>query len=804
MNTHTAIGIDLGSSRFVIGVAKKGGVEIIVNEASYRQTPCLVSFGSERRVGDRAFAHVKKELKNSIFFPHRLLGDVNASVLQQEEPFNYSRIKIREDARAQYHINYEGEQIAVTAEQAVAALFTEMTDIMALNGIENKEAVVSVPAYFNQVQRQALIDAAKIAGIEVVKLYNESSATVMNYGIFRKADLSASTPRTVAFVDFGHSKTSVYVANIWNDRAEILLEETDPNAGVRNIDLALLFFYLDKFNAKYKVDLSDNPKALYRLMEAIEKQRKILTANIEAALSIECLYEDIDFTYMMTREEFEKIAAKTLTSLENVLNKCAQWLHAHQNEKLHSVERIGGGTRIHYVEHLIEKVFKIKSVSKTLDANESVARGCTIQAAILSPLFKVAAFNVTDKILYPITIKLQYEGEEIKTKTLFDTGAEFNKTLSVSINKPSRLSIGLYVPSGTHHQPDRQIVDAFIDKINTKEAKFEAKVIFFLNKNGMALVEKAELRETYIAEEKIPVKKTTKPEEKKDAPNDGSKIEVESAPEEEFTIEKKEKVRVTSIPIQINLLYGLQAEQVQSMSHFENAIIQKERLVKETQRAKYLLESFIYNTRNKMSEGSNGIFTTPVEKEEILKVLQQAENWLYDEGVNTDKETYNKNLARLQDIAKPFYTRFKKIEEATVYYGEAISAFREFESKNADLLAHGSPIQLNEVAQKISESMSMLQEIDNLIKNFSIALVDTFDFEARKNSINKSYEQMNNVLSMIKRDKENREREEKRKQEEEKKRQEEEAKKQAQAQTNGGMDVEQGDQKPSEMEVEKQ
>jgi molecular chaperone DnaK (HSP70) len=211
-------------------------------------------------------------------------------MLQQEASFNYSRIKLKEDGRAQYHVNYEGEQITLTAEQAVAALFTEVTDILALNSIENKEAVISVPAYFNQVQRQALVDAAKVAGIEVVKLYNESSATVMNYGIFRKADLSASTPRTVAFVDFGHTKTSVYIANIWNDRAEILFEETDPNAGVRNIDLALMSFYLDKFNAKHKVDLSDNPKALYRLMEAIEKQRKILTANTEAALSIECLF----------------------------------------------------------------------------------------------------------------------------------------------------------------------------------------------------------------------------------------------------------------------------------------------------------------------------------------------------------------------------------------------------------------------------------------------------------------------------------------------------------------------------------
>ena len=803
--THSAIGIDFGSSRFVVGVAKRGGVEIMVNEASYRQTPCLVTFGSERRVGDRALAHVKKELKNAVFFPGRFLGDIGTACLQREEPFSYARVKLREDGRAQFQVGYEGEQVTIMPEQAVGALFTEALDVLAMNEIDNKEAVVSVPSYFNQVQRQAIIDAAKIAGVEVTKLYNESSATVMNYGIFRKADLSIDKPRTVAFVDFGHSKTAVYVANIWNDRAEVLFEETHPHLGVRNIDLALLLFYTQKFQQKHKIDLTDNPKAVYRMMEAIERQRKILTANIEATLSVECIYEDIDFNYIMQREEFEQIAATSLVTLEDVIKRVAVWLAQNKSEfALHSVERIGGGTRIPYVDTLLQRCFDVKSISKTLDANESVARGCAIQAAILSPLFKVAAFKVTDKIAYPIAIKLQYEGEQVKTKTLFDCGAEFNKTLSVSINKPVRLSVGLFVPPAAHSEPERQIVDAFIEGATSKESKFESKVTFFLNKNGIAVLEKAEMRENYITEEKIPVKKPaptatnntgTAPNEEK-APTeqtDGGKMNIEEPREEEFTVEKKERVRTTNIPFQCNLLYGLSPEQVKSMAHFENLIIQKEKVMKETQRAKYLLESFIYNTRNKVNEQANAKFTVPAEKQDILRFLQEAESWLYSEGVSCDKQTYEKNLAKLQEASKSFYSRFKKMEELGVYHAEALPAFEQYEAKNSELLVHGTAAQLNEVGQKIRESLGLLKELAGLLHNFSIPAVDQFDLEGRKTVVSKNYEQMNSILSSIKRDKETREREEKKRQEDEKRKQEEDAKKQKEASNkpnNGKMEVE--------------
>jgi molecular chaperone DnaK (HSP70) len=739
--THSAIGVDIGSSRFVVAVAKKGGVEVIVNEASYRQTPCIVTYGQERRLGDRSLAHIKKELRNSIFYPTRLLGDISATVLQHEEAFNYSQIRIREDSRAQFHVKYEGEDIAITAEQAVGALFTEMIDVLELNNIDNREMVISVPSYFNQVQRQALIDAANIAGVEVIKLYNESSATVMNYGIFRKSDLSIDKPRTVAFVDVGHSKTSVYIANIWSDRADIVIEEANPNLGVRNIDLSLLFFYLQKFQQKHKVDLTDNPKALYRLIEAIERQRKVFTANAEAIISVECLFEDIDFSYTMKRDEFEKIANKSFAGIHELLTNCYNRYRKNSGGVLHSVERVGGGSRIPIIEHLITKAFNIKSVSKTLDASESVSRGCAIQSAIMSPLFKVAEYKIVDKIMYPIQIKLKYEGDSVKTKTLFECGAEFNKSFSVGLSKPLEFSLGLFIPMRIGENSERQITDAYIEKTIPISKNFETKVTFYLNKNGLVVLEKAELFEYSENGQKGSSKRKPKNSA------DGQHIM-----EENTDYATNDNIKITDIPFKMNTFYGLNQKQLQEMCHFEAAIIQKERIIKDTQSAKYLLESFIYTTRNKINDPANIRYTNDQEKKEIISALEKGEKWFYSDGQNADKETYGQNLLSLQNISQGFYYRSKAFEAIFNYYNEAMAAFREFETKNSDYLVYCSPPQLNDVSQSMGKAFEKLEEFNTLINNYSIQGIDQFDFETKKNLINGLYQKICSVVDDARRE----------------------------------------------------
>lgn len=153
-------------------------------------------------------------------------------------------------------------------------------------------------------ERQALIDSAAIAGIKISRVYHESSANVMNYGIFRKGDLVDETPRLVAFVDYGFSKSSLFFANVWKNKAEIIYEKNDRNLGLRNLDLNMMNHFIEVFQKKNKIDLYENPKSIFRMLENIEKCRKVLSGNESCALNIECIYEDLDLYENLTRELF--------------------------------------------------------------------------------------------------------------------------------------------------------------------------------------------------------------------------------------------------------------------------------------------------------------------------------------------------------------------------------------------------------------------------------------------------------------------------------------------------------------------
>lgn len=778
---HASIGIDLGSSKFVIAVAKKGGVEILTNDASYRQTPTLVSYGPERIAGDKAVQKIKKNINNSVFLPTRFLGEVSNEQMKLEQPFLFSKVHLNEQHHPIFSLNYEAEQININAEQLLAGVFNEAISVLKLNNIDQKEAVVSVPSFFNQVERQAVIDAAKIAGLEITKLYNESAANVMNYGIFRMGDLDPKNPRLVGFVDMGHSKTSIFFANIWKDKADILFETSDPNLGTRNLDLMMLSHYTHAFEQKHRINLNESPKSVFRLLEAIERQRKILTANPEAVLSVECIYEDIDFSHLLTREEFEAINQKVIQQLATLMNDVLKQLSPEVRQTLHSVERVGGGTRIPFVEKIIASTFGFEQVSKTLDANESVSRGCAIQAAMLSPLFKVPQFSIVEKLVSPVFIKLQYEGEEEKKKELFKVGAEFNKNLSIGVKQKAALKVSLAIHSRNSGR-EVMLCNASLDKIVSKEERFEGKVYFLLDRNGIAQIEKCELRETYIVEEKIPVK-TSVTDKSKETPKstvDGKmEIETPESAKEEFTIEKKEKTRISNLDFKNKSNFGLERTQIETFKQFESRVSAKEQLFKETQTAKYNLESFIYDTRNKVNDSKFQNLVSQTEKSAILHDLEVAENWLYAEGTNTTKQEYEAHAAQTRSVALCFTSRLTKTDQARSYAEEAIAAFRDFEKKNEELLKHGSPVQLNELTQKVKEGSAILGEFQFLNSNFSTQTIDNFNFEDKKSATNKIYEAMNNVLAIIKREKEQRESEEKKKAEDLKKKNEEEAKKKA-------------------------
>ena len=781
MNTNNlsnhAIGIDIGSSRVVIAVVKKGGVDIISNEATYRSTPTIISYGKERQMGDSAKSKINKNIKNSIFFPTRYLGRKSPSQFAIEKKFNFSKSSLK-NGKVYFNIQYEDKKIDLSSEQVTAALFTKIKQILALNKIAANDCVVSVPSYFKSCERQAMIDSANIAGIKILRVYNESTANVMNYGIFRKSDLKSDDPRLVGFVDFGYGKTSFFLANMWKDRAEIIYECNDRNLGVRDLDRNMMEYYCNVFYEKNKMDLRENPKSVYRLGAGLEKQRKVLTGNSVSPISIEFLFEDFDFFENIKRDDWENINESVFRRFEDLMKKAKSEILGMKIDlkKLHSIERIGNGCRIPKIVQIVQENFGIKNISKTLDASESISRGCAIQSAMLSTRYSVQKYKITERSHYPIDICLKYSSEDkVTKKRLFKLGSNYEKVLSISIKKQDGLNLELVegLEGG-----EEKLLTCQITKMHSKEEKFEGKVSIELNKNGLVNIKSVELIEKKTVIEKIPKKKKEqKKKEKKDKKDkkkeDDKKMEIE---EEEFTEKKKEVSTISPLKHNTQFLYGLSESEIKNKSDVENQMRFKEQLIKDTQAAKYLMESYIYDTKTKITDNKNTIFSTNPEKTLMISELNKAENWLYEEGMNCDKKTYEDYLKKLQGTCLCFYSRLLKFNNMRDFLKEAEPAFLGFEENNKEMLALANDLQKDEILKRKNNSLLLIKEMNKLANNFAIQKIDAYEYDKIRKEINDNYEVMNNTVKDIKKEKDlkdKKEREEKEKKEKEEREQKE-------------------------------
>ena len=215
-------------------------------------------------------------------------------------------------------VTYRKEKRHFSSEQLTATMLQKIKSIVAKNDLSAKEMVISVPNYYLEQERKALLDAAKIADIKVLRLLNESTAIAMGYGIFRKAELVA-TPRNVLFVDFGHCSSSAFVASFTNQKTKIIHQVSERNLGVRDIDWKLLEFYSKICVDQYDTNPIKKEKPRLRLIDAIEKQRKILSANSEAAINVDNIAEDSDLSYVLGRDKLEELATPVINQFRTLL-----------------------------------------------------------------------------------------------------------------------------------------------------------------------------------------------------------------------------------------------------------------------------------------------------------------------------------------------------------------------------------------------------------------------------------------------------------------------------------------------------
>lgn len=363
----------------------------------------LVGFGPKARyLGETAKTQEISNLKNTVSCLKRLAGrSFNDPDVQLEQQY-ISAPLVDVNGQVGAEVTYCGNKEKFSATQLCAMFLSKIKSTTANElKLPVSDIVLSVPAWFTDIQRRALIDSAEIAGLKLLRLMNDTTAAALGYGI-TKLDLPSAEekPRRVAFVDVGHSNYTCSIVEFKKGELAVKATAWDRHYGGRSFDKALVDHLQKEFLGKYKIDIFSNPRAVARVQAAAEKTKKILSANQQAPINIESLMNDIDVSAMITRQEFEALIepllVKTTAPLEQALADAKL-----TKDDIDIIEVVGGGSRVPAIKERIQAFFG-KPLSFTLNQDEAIARGCAFSCAILSPVFKVRDFAVQDAISYPI------------------------------------------------------------------------------------------------------------------------------------------------------------------------------------------------------------------------------------------------------------------------------------------------------------------------------------------------------------------------------------------------------------------
>ncbi|KAJ4718159.1 putative Heat shock 70 kDa protein [Melia azedarach] len=746
----SVVGFDLGNESSIVAVARQRGIDVVLNDESKRETPSIVCFGDKQRfIGTAGAASSTMNPKNSISQVKRLIGRQFSDPELQRDlkslPFNVTE---GPDGYPLIHARYLGETRAFTPTQVMGMLLSNLKSIAEQNlNAAVVDCCIGIPVYFTDLQRRAVLDAATIAGLHPLRLIHETTATALAYGIY-KTDLPENDQLNVAFVDIGHSSLQVCIAGFKKGQLKILGHSFDRSLGGRDFDEVLFQHFAAKFREEYKIDVFQNARACIRLRVACEKLKKVLSANPEAPLNIECLMDEKDVRGFIKRDEFEQISAPILERVKRPLEKALAETGL-SVENIHMVEVIGSASRIPSVVRILTEFFG-KEPRRTMNASECVARGCALQCAILSPTFKVREFQVNES--FPFSISLSWKGSapEAQNETVdnqqstvvFPKGNPIPSVKALTFYRSGTFTVDVQYADVSELQAPAKISSYTIGPFqSTKSERAKVKVKVRLNLHGIVSIESA----TLLEEEEIEVPVAKEPEkeaakmETDEAPSDAAppssnetdvnmqdakgtadapgaengvpesgdkpvQMETEKAP--------KKKVKKTNIPVSELVYGGMLPVDVQKAVEKEFEMALQDRVMEETKDRKNAVEAYVYDMRNKLCDKYQE-FVTDSEREQFTARLQEVEDWLYEDGEDETKGVYIAKLEELKKQGDPIEERYKEFTDRSSVIDQlayCINSYRDAAMSNDTKFDHIDLAEKQKVLNECVEAEAWLRE----------------------------------------------------------------------------------------------
>jgi len=375
-----AIGIDLGTTYSCVAWWKDNRCEIIANDQGNRTTPSYVSFtDTERLIGDGAKNQASMNPENTIYDAKRLIGRKFEDTTVQADIKSFPFCVKASGDKPVIEVSYKGENKTFQPEEISSMILIKMKEIAeSYIGEEVTDAVITVPAYFNDSQRQATKDAGQISGLNVLRIINEPTAAAIAYGLDKKTD-----EKMVLIFDLGGGTFDVSLLCIDDGIFEVKSTAGDTHLGGEDFDNVLMKYFIDEFKRKHKHDISDNKRSLRRLKTSCERAKRALSSSNSASIELESLYEGIDFFSSISRARFESLCMNLFQKCMEPVTKVLQDAGVSKSQ-INDIVLVGGSTRVPKIQELLTNYFNGKELNKGINPDEAVAYGAAVQAAILA------------------------------------------------------------------------------------------------------------------------------------------------------------------------------------------------------------------------------------------------------------------------------------------------------------------------------------------------------------------------------------------------------------------------------------